>query len=66
MVDYAAGDGVLVTSVGLGSGVATAARRGDRVLVEVDQLDPAHPSGWSVLLSGPARVVEAGEPLQTV
>lgn len=63
VVDYAAADGALVVSVGSDSGLAAAARRGARALAEVDQLDAHHPEGWSVVLSGPARLLAADDPL---
>lgn len=62
VLDYATAGRALVVSASSSSGVVAAARQEARLLVEVDALDPVRPSGWSVVLSGPARVLADDEP----
>jgi len=59
-VNYAVADGSLWFQTSQDSRVARECCD-QRVLVEVDQVDPAHRSGWSVIVTGVATCVDAAD-----
>jgi hypothetical protein len=57
-VNYTVADGFLWFQIGAGSRLARECP-GQRVLVEVDRVDPASHTGWSVVVSGAASCLTA-------
>jgi len=64
VVDYATADGLLAFSVPATGVVAGAAQSVRHLLMEVDHLDEVSREGWSVVVEGPARVLESSDLLQ--
>jgi len=63
-VNYAVLDGDIIVRTGAQTSLAT--RAGQAVSFEVDHVDEALAAGWSVLVSGSARVVTTPYELETV
>jgi hypothetical protein len=64
-VNYTVVDGALWFRTDAGSALARECP-GQRVVVEVDHLEPEERSGWSVVVAGTARVVDVEEVPQPV